>query len=244
MPAPGTQPQGCTTVPAAGTQPPRVHSQGSAPSNPAWTPEAQGTRGTVGDGAPELAPGTCVPPCCWLCFELKSFNFRTAPPAAARGVFGPSQAAVQLWPQLQQRRSQPTSTTPGARAAGRLQVCHLISAQLSKQTPPAPLAPRAKKGGKRGKRGRPGPWLTLQTGREVFGELGERPVKRHGAGGPGGCCPRPRPRGAGVTFLPHPHAEALLQAAVLALVAVVLVDLAVAVGPAGRTGQRWHRAAP
>lgn len=129
VPAPGTQPQGCTTVPAAGTQPPRVHSRGSAPSNPAWTPEAQGTRGTVGDGDPELAPGTCVPPCCWLCFELKSFIFRAAPPAAAWGVFGPSQAAVQLWPQLQQRRSQPTSTTPGARAAGRLQVCHLISSR-------------------------------------------------------------------------------------------------------------------
>lgn len=130
VPAPGTQPQGCAQpCQQQGHSPPRVHSQGSAPSNPAWTPEAQGTRGTVGDGDPELAPGTCVPPCCWLCFELKSFIFRAAPPAAAWGVFGPSQAAVQLWPQLQQRRSQPTSTTPGARAAGRLQVCHLISSR-------------------------------------------------------------------------------------------------------------------
>lgn len=63
---------------------------------------------------------------------------------------------------------------------------------------------------------------------------------------------RARPRSAGVTFLPHPHTETLLQAAVLALVAVVLVDLAVAVGPADRTGQmrcrrratRCHRGVP
>ena len=46
-----------------------------------------------------------------------------------------------------------------------------------------------------------------------------------------------RPCSAVVTFLPHPHTEALLQAAVLALVAVVLVDLAVTVGPAG--GWEW-----
>lgn len=157
-------------------------------------------------------------------------------------------------------RARGTGTRPTSR-------CVTLSAQgsgFAKQTPPAPPAPRAIQGGKfkkNKKLKKKGERTGGFDANGVLGETGERTAAvgtewapaapgaerapaapaaaapHHGGGvhrDPSGTVPRPR---GGVTFLPHPHAEALLQAAVLALVAVMLVDLAVAVGPAGRTGQ-------
>ena len=91
----------------------------------------------------------------------------------------------------------------------------------------------------------PGPW-DLRIGgnkvsrRQTPPSMAPRP--REGAKGRPLVHPLPAPPQRGLTFLPHAHPEALLEAAVLALVPVMLVDLAVTVGPVGM--QRSPRGSP